>query len=188
MHPAALADAIGRALPDDALVAYDGAHTSFWTNDLTPAYEPNTRFHDPGMGHLGFGIPYANGLKLRFPDRPVVNVTGDGAFGFTLQELDTARRYGLNAVHVIHDNAAWGVIRLGQSKQGFELGTDLSGTDYVAIARAFGCHAERITRPDEVAPALERAFASGKPAVIDAVVQLVPHPGLPRFASAGMKR
>jgi acetolactate synthase-1/2/3 large subunit len=186
MHPAVLAREIGRALPADALVVYDGVHTSFWSNDLTPVAEPNTRFHDPGMGHLGFGIPYANGLKLRFPDRPVVNITGDGAFGFTVAELDTARRLGLNAVHVIHDNEAWGVIRLGQSKAGFELGTDLSGTDYVAIARAFGCHAERVEKPDEVAPALQRAFESGLPAVIDARVRLVPHPGLPRFARAGM--
>ena len=97
------------------------------------------------MAHLGFGIPYALALKAHWPERAVVNITGDGAFGFTLQELDTARRYGLAAVHVIHNNAAWGVIRLGQTRRGFELGTELEETDYVAIARAFGCHAERVT-------------------------------------------
>jgi acetolactate synthase-1/2/3 large subunit len=186
-HPAALADALGRALPDDALVVYDGAHTSFFTNDLTPATAPRTRFHEPGMGHLGFGIPYANALKLAFPDRPVVNITADGAFGFTLQELDTARRAGLNAVHVIHNNSAWGVIRLGQRRAGFELGTDLGGTDHVAIARAFGCHAERVTSAAEIGPALERALASGRPAVIDVPVRLVPHPGLPRFGAGGSR-
>ncbi|HEY6759815.1 MAG TPA: thiamine pyrophosphate-binding protein [Baekduia sp.] len=185
MHPAALADALGRALPDDALVVYDGAHTSFFTNDLTPAHAPRTRFHEPGMGHLGFGIPYANALKLAFPDRPVVNVTADGAFGFTVQELDTARRLGLNAVHVIHNNSAWGVIRLGQRRAGFELGTDLAGTDHVAIARAFGCHAERVETAAEVGPALARALAAGRPAVLDVPVRLVPHPGLPRFGAAG---
>jgi thiamine pyrophosphate-dependent acetolactate synthase large subunit-like protein len=187
LHPAALADALGRALPDDALVVYDGAHTSFFTNDLTPATAPRTRFHEPGMGHLGFGIPYANALKLAFPDRPVVNITADGAFGFTLQELDTARREGLDAVHVIHNNSAWGVIRLGQRRAGFELGTDLGGTDHVAIARAFGCHAERVTSAAEVGPALERALASGRPAVIDVPVRLVPHPGLPRFGAGGSR-
>jgi thiamine pyrophosphate-dependent acetolactate synthase large subunit-like protein len=187
LHPAALADALGRALPDDALVVYDGAHTSFFTNDLTPATAPRTRFHEPGMGHLGFGIPYANALKLAFPDRPVINITADGAFGFTLQELDTARREGLNAVHVIHNNSAWGVIRLGQRRAGFELGTDLGGTDHVAIARAFGCHAERVTSAAEVGPALERALASGRPAVIDVPVRLLPHPGLPRFGAGGSR-
>jgi thiamine pyrophosphate-dependent acetolactate synthase large subunit-like protein len=185
LHPARLAQAIGAALPAGALVTYDGAHTSFFSNDFTPATAPRTRFHDPGMGHLGFGIPYANALKLAFPDRPVVNITADGAFGFTVQELDTARRYGLDAVHVIHNNSAWGVIRLGQRRAGFELGTDLAGTDHVAIARAFGCHAERVTTAGEVGPALERALASGRPAVIDVPVRLVPHPGLPRFGAAG---
>jgi acetolactate synthase-1/2/3 large subunit len=185
MHPAALADAIGRALPADALVVYDGAHTSFFTNDFTPATAQRTRFHEPGMGHLGFGIPYANALQLAHPDRPVINVTADGAFGFTVAELDTARRAGLPIVNIIHNNSAWGVIRLGQRRHDFELGTGLEGTDHVAIARAFGCHAERITTADEVAPALRRALASGRPAVIDASVRLVAHPGLPRFGAAG---
>ena len=127
MHPAALAEEIGAWLPDDSLVVYDGGHTSFWSNDLTPATEPRTRFHEPGMAHRGFGTPYAHALKLLHPERTVLSINGDGGFGFTLQELDTARRHGIAAVHVIHDNAAWGVIRLGQGRAGFELGTDLSG-------------------------------------------------------------
>ena len=187
MHPAALARELGDALPEDSMVAYDGGHTTFWSNDLTPATEPRTRFHEPGMAHLGFGLPYAIALKALFPKRTVINITGDGAFGFTLAELDTARRYGLAAVSVIHDNAAWGVIRLGQDHQDFELGTDLSGTDYAAIARAFGCHGERIEHPEEVAPALERALDSGLPAVIDARVGFEPHPGMKRFAAAGRR-
>ena len=187
MHPAALARELGDALPGDSLVAYDGGHTTFWSNDLTPATEPRTRFHEPGMAHLGFGLPYALALKALFPDRPAVNITGDGAFGFTLAELDTARRYGLPAVSVIHNNAAWGVIRLGQRIQEFELGTDLGGTDYAAIARAFGCHGEQIERVEEVAPALRRALDSGLPAVIDARVGFEPHPGMKRFAAAGRR-
>jgi len=187
MHPAALADALGRALPDHALVTYDGGHTTFWSNDLTPALEPRTRFHEPGMGHLGFGIPAALALKARYPDRAVVNVTGDGAFGFTMPELDTARRHGLAAVHVIHNNESWGVIRMAQGRGGFELGTGLEATDYAAVARALGCHGERIERSEEVAPALDRALASGLPAVIDARVAFVPHPGMGRFAAAGSR-
>jgi acetolactate synthase-1/2/3 large subunit len=187
MHPAALAAEIGAALPADAFAVYDGGHTTFWSNDLTPALEPRTRFHEPGMAHLGFGIPYAHALKLLFPDRPVRNITGDGAFAFTLQELDTARRLGLNVVHVIHNNSAWGVVGAGQRRAGFELGIALEGTDYVAIAKGFGCHAARVSRREEVAPALERALASGLPAVIDAHVRFEPHPGLPRFAGAGRR-
>ena len=187
MHPAQLTGALAAALPSDALLVYDGGQTTFWSNDLIPATAPRTRFHEPGMAHLGFGTPYANALALLHPGRPVVQITGDGGFGFTVQELDTARRLGLAPVHVIHDNAAWGVIRLGQSRAGFELGTDLEGTDYAAVARAFGCHGERIERTEEVAPALERALASGLPSVIDAAVSLAPHPGLPRFAATGRR-
>jgi acetolactate synthase-1/2/3 large subunit len=185
MHPAQLARALGEALPPDALVVYDGAHTSFWSNDLTPVAEPRTRFHDPGSGHLGFGVPYAHALALLEPGRPVIDITGDGAFGFTVAELDTARRYGLAAVHVIHDNQAWGVIAQSQRRLNFELGTELTGTDYVAIARGFGVHAERVTAPSRVADALARALAAGGPAVIDARVRFVPHPGMPRFGAMG---
>jgi thiamine pyrophosphate-dependent acetolactate synthase large subunit-like protein len=185
MHPAQLAAAVGAALPPGALVVYDGAHTSFWSNDLTPVTEPRTRFHDPGSGHLGFGVPYAHALALLEPGRPVIDITGDGAFGFTVAELDTAVRYGLRVVHVIHDNQSWGVIAAGQKRLGFALGTDLAGTDYAAIARGFGAHGETITTAEEVAPALARALAADGPAVIDARVRFVPHPGLPRFGAMG---
>jgi thiamine pyrophosphate-dependent acetolactate synthase large subunit-like protein len=182
MHPATLARAIAAALPRDALVVYDGGHTTFWSNDLTPTYGVRTRFHDPGMSQLGFGLPYALALQLLHPGRPVVNITGDGAFGFTLQELDTARRHGLPAVTIIHNNAAWGIIQAGQRAHlGFELGTSLAGTDYAAIARGFGCLGETVTRPDELGPALRRALSSGLPSVIDCRTCFVPHPCLPAF-------
>ena len=182
MHPAALARAVAAAIPRDAIVVYDGGHTSFWSNDFTPVYEVRTRFHDPGMSQLGFGLPYAMSLQLQHPGRAVINITGDGAFGFTLQELDTARRHALPVVNVIHNNAAWGIIQAGQRSQlGFELGTSLAGTDYAFIARAFGCLGETVTSPEDVAPAIGRALASGLPSVIDCRTHFVAHPCLPAF-------
>ena len=182
MHPAALARAIGEALPRDAIAIYDGGHTTFWSNDLTPAHAPRTRFHDPGMAQLGFGLPYALALQLQHPRHPVFNITGDGAFGFTLQELDTARRYSLPVINVIHNNAAWGIIRAGQKAQlDFELGTSLAETDYAAIARGFGCFGETVRQPSEVAPTIARARESGLPAVLDCQTRFVPHPCMPAF-------
>lgn len=184
MHPAALAQAIGAALPDDALAVFDGGHTTFWSNDLTPVHDVRTRFHEPGMSHLGFGLPYALALQLLHPGRLVVNITGDGSFGFTLNELDTARRANLPVVTLIHNNESWGIIRFGQKAQfDFEMGTDLAGCDYAAVARGFGCHAATIDHADEVAPALARAIASGKPAVIDCRTVFLPHPAAPYFGS-----
>ena len=182
MHPAALAQAIAKALPAQSLVVYDGGHTTFWSNDFTPVAAVRTRFHDPGMSQLGFGLPYAIALQLLYPDQPVINITGDGAFGFTLQELDTARRLKLPVINIIHNNAAWGIIRAGQRGQlGFELGTSLAETDYAAIARGFGCHGETVDAPGDLAAALDRATASGLPAVIDCHTRFEPHPCMAAF-------
>ena len=184
MHPAALANAVGRALPADALAVFDGGHTTFWSNDLTPVQAVRTRFHDPGMSHLGFGLPYALALQLMHPGRMVVNLTGDGAFGFTVQELDTARRLRLPVVNIIHNNEAWGVIRMGQRMAlNFEFHTSLAGTDYAAIARGFGCHGEVVVDALEIPAALARARASGLPAVIDCRTKFLPHPAAAAFGS-----
>jgi acetolactate synthase-1/2/3 large subunit len=186
MHPATLAKELGEWLPEDALVVYDGGHTTFWSNELTPAHDTRTRFHDPGMAHLGFGTPWALALKLHHPGRPVINTIGDGSFGFTIQELDTARRYGLNVINVLHDNASFGIIRAGQEAGGFELGTELAGTDYVEVARAFGCHGEHVQRREEIKPALTRALESGLPAVVDAHVFFENYPYLEGFRRMAM--
>ena len=83
---------------------------------------------------------------------------------------------------MIHNNAAWGIIQAGQRAQlGFELGTSLADTDYASIARGFGCLGETVTSPEQVAPALDRALASGLPSVIDCRTHFVAHPCLPAF-------
>ncbi|MEJ8858742.1 thiamine pyrophosphate-binding protein [Variovorax robiniae] len=184
MHPAALAKAIADALPANALAIYDGGHTTFWSNDFTPVRDVRTRFHEPGMSHLGFGLPCAMSLQLQHPGRPVVHITGDGSFGFTLNELDSARRNKLPVLTIVHNNAAWGIIRQGQKMQlDFELGTSLSDTDYAAIARGFGCFGETVKRAEDVAPAMARALASGLPAVLDCHTRFVPHPAGPAFGA-----
>lgn len=135
------------------------------------------------MPQLGGGLPWALALQRLAPGRAVLNITGDGSFGLTLQDLDTARREGLPVVTVIHNNAAWGIIRAGQQRAGFSLGTALDGTDYAAIARGFGCHGETVLTAAELAPALARALASGLPAVLDCRTRFVPHPAGPAFGS-----
>lgn len=182
MHPAALAQAIGHVLPRDALVVFDGGHTSFWSNDLTPVQAPRTRFHDPGMSQLGFGLPWALALQIAHPGRCVVNITGDGSFGFTLPELDTARREKLPVLNIVHNNAAWGIIQAGQrAGLDFEFGTSLAGTDYAAVARGFGTFGEVVTRVEDVAASIGRALASGLPAVLDCRTRFVRHPATAAF-------
>jgi thiamine pyrophosphate-dependent acetolactate synthase large subunit-like protein len=191
LHPAILASEIGDVLPDNALVVFDGGHTTFWSNDFTPIREPRTRFHEPGNSQLGYGTPYAHAIKLLYPDRPVFSITGDGSFGFTLQELDTARRYGIQVIHIIHNNSAWGIQQSSQRNMyNYSYGVDLSETNYADIARGFGCYGERVSHVDEIQPALKRAIASGLPAVIDVEVRFEPHPAkkyIGAMSSAGLK-
>ncbi|MGI4877876.1 MAG: thiamine pyrophosphate-binding protein [Janthinobacterium lividum] len=188
LHPAALAKGVASFIKPDDLVTFDGGHTTFWSNEYTAALLPATRFHEPGMSHLGFGLPAAIGLAVTRPDRRAFCITGDGSFGFSLQELDTARRYGVNVVTIVHNNGAWGVIRAAQKMRDFELGTDLSGTDYAAIARGFGCHGEVVERSDQIDGAMIRALDAGKPAVIDARVAWVPHPMFKTFGGSTSSR
>jgi thiamine pyrophosphate-dependent acetolactate synthase large subunit-like protein len=188
VNPAHLADKIGRILGDTGMVVFDGGHTCFWGNALTPATRPRSRFNDACMAQLGFGTPFALGLKHLFPHETVVNITGDGSFGFTLAELDSARRQGLPTINIIHNNASWGIIAFGQKLGGFSLGGDLAGTDYAAIARGFGCFGEVVTELEDFEAVFQRAVASNLPAVIDVRVAFVPHPQMPAFGKIGLAR
>lgn len=187
-HPARYAELLNDLLPQDALVTYDGGHTTFWHNERISAPAPRTRFHEPGMGLLGVGLPYAIGLKSVHPDRPVICTVGDGSVGFTIQELDTALRYKLPVITVVHNNAAWGVIRLGQQKSGFDFETDLSGTDYAAIAQGFGCAGYTVRTEDEFRTAFAACLNEDRPSLIDCLTTFQPHPAMKYFGAAGAAR
>ena len=179
---ARVAKEVGEYLSDkEAMVTIDGGMIFHWGFTHLHAYEPRRRFFFAGGGHLGCGQPFSNAFKVAFPDRPVLNFCGDGAFGLTLQELDTAVRHGLPVVHVINNDGGWGMCKAGQlamygDKALDGIDQDFSAADYAGIAKGFGCYGERVESPREIKPALERAFKSGKPAVLDVKTQLVPHP------------
>lgn len=186
---ARLAKEVGEYLADqDAMVTIDGGMTFHWAFTYIHTYQPRRRFFCAGGGHLGCGQPFANAFKLAFPNRPVVNFCGDGSFGLTLQELDTAVRHNLAVVNVINDDGGWGMCKAGQlalyGEKALEgIDQDFAPVAYAEIAKGFGCYAEQVENPLEIKPALERAFQSGKPAVLDVRVQLVPHPMFATLAS-----
>ncbi|UCE51154.1 MAG: thiamine pyrophosphate-binding protein [Desulfobacterales bacterium] len=179
---ARLAKEVGEYLADkDAMLTVDGGMVFHWAFTYLHAYKPRRRFFCAGGGHLGFGQPCANAFKIAYPERPVVNFCGDGAFGLTMQELDTAARHNLAVVHVINNDGGWGMCKAGQlalygDKALEGIDQDFSAANYAEIAKGFGCYGEQIESPLEIKPALERAFKSGKPAVLDVKAQLVPHP------------
>ncbi|MHB8494602.1 MAG: thiamine pyrophosphate-binding protein [Casimicrobiaceae bacterium] len=168
MHPNRIFAALSGLLGEDAIGIADGGDIlSFARLSLATG----TYLDAGAFGCLGVGVPYANAAALAFPGRRVVAVCGDGAFGLHAMEIDTAARHGCKAVFVIANNAAWNIERVDQERNygGRVSGTLLGDSDYAAMARAFGLHAERVDDPSDLERALERAFEHA-PALVDVAV------------------
>ncbi len=168
MHPNRIFGALRKVLKPDAITIADGGDLlSFARMGLETRH-----YLDAGaFGCLGVGTPYAVAAALLHPDRQVVAITGDGAFGINAMEIDSAQRHGAKAVFIVSNNAAWNIERLDQQMNygGRVVGTTLAWSDYAAMARAFGLHAERVTDPARLQGAIEDALAHA-PALIDVVV------------------
>jgi acetolactate synthase-1/2/3 large subunit len=167
MHPNCIFDAIAKVADRDYIAIADGGDLlSFARVGL------NARtYMDAGtFGCLGVGVPYAVAAALAEPDRQVISVNGDGAFGINAMEIDTAVRHGARAVFIVSNNAAWNIERFDQQDNygGRVVGTTLRHSDYAAMARALGAHGERVEKPEELEGALKRALANA-PALIDVV-------------------
>jgi len=128
------------------------------------------RYLDAGaFGCLGVATPFAIAASLAYPERPVVAVTGDGAFGITATEIDTAVRHGARIVVIVSNNRAWNIERYDQAENyGLVVGTELRDSDYAAMARALGAHGERVTDAADLPDAIRRALEHA-PAVVDVV-------------------
>jgi acetolactate synthase-1/2/3 large subunit len=175
--------------PPEAISVMDGGNTSLWAVCYNPIMGPRSFLYTAKFGHLGTGLPYAIGAKMAAPDRPVYLITGDGALGFNIQELETARRYGVPVTVVVACDRGWGMERSSQlfAQIGGMVETELvPEVRYDKVAEAFDCHGVKVDEIDQLQPALKRAADSGKPALIqvmvDQMANLAP-PGLLEFGS-----
>ncbi|MCB1389862.1 MAG: thiamine pyrophosphate-binding protein [Rhodobacteraceae bacterium] len=170
LHPNRLLAEIRKRLDPDAVVIADGGDfLSFARVALS-----SSTYLDPGpLGCIGLATPFAIGAAKAAPGRQVVAVTGDGAFGFSAMEIDTAVRHGAPVMIVVSNNGAWAIeVRDQMDRFGKAVGTELQVADYAAMARAFGLKAWRIEGEAALAPSLDAAFAAladGHAVLIDAV-------------------
>ncbi len=189
VNPGVMVKTVREAFPRDAIAVMDGGCTSLWFASYNPIYLPRTYLYTSKFGHLGTGLPYAIGAKIAAPDREVYLITGDGAFGFNIQELETARRHNVKITVILADDQGWGMERASQlfAQIGGMVETEhYAGTRYDQIAQAFGWYAEVVDDEADLLPALERARAAEGPALlqvnVDQTANLAP-PGILEFTS-----
>ena len=174
IRPERLCKELTENLPSDAVLVSDTGHSGIWTGTMIDLKE-QTQQYIRCAGSLGWGFPGALGAKCALPDRPVICFTGDGGFWYHMSELETALRYGINAVIVVNNNHSLNQekrsndrLYAGQPGNPEELWHMLD-VDLAKLAQAIGCFGIRVDQPGKIQSALEQAIASGKPAVIDVV-------------------
>jgi len=172
IRPERICTELTNSLPSDAILMCDTGHAGIWTGSMVDLKYPSQSFLR-AAGSLGWGFPAALGAKCAAPDRPVICFTGDGGFWYHIGELETAARYGINAVILVNNNGALNQNKRGDDAayQGYEGDPTalyrFSGVDLAKVAESMGCFGIRVDHPGDIQSSLEQALASGRPAVVD---------------------
>ena len=180
MTPHRMLKEIKDFIPRDTTVVVDGNIILGAGRQVIPSYEPATRLNSGSNGCMGVGVPFALGAKLARPDKPVVGIIGDCAFGFSAMEMETALRHNIPVVYLIanNDGISGATIQDASMPDHPErVMMYLEDIHYERVITAFGGHAEYVERPEDIQPAMQRAFDSGKAACIN--VKLDPRAPFP---------
>lgn len=169
IHPMRLCRELRDVLDHDAYVVGDGGDIVSFGGRVLHAWEPGHWLDAGPMGTLGAGPGYAIAAKLAHPDKQVALLLGDGSFGLNGMEFETMVRHRLPIVGVIGNDGQWATIKHPQKAMlGHSTGSDLApGIRYDRMVEAFGGYGELVERPEQIRPALERAFSSGKPSCVN---------------------
>lgn len=182
MKPQRAIAELRRHLDRDAIVTHDCGISQILSSQLFEAYEPATYLITGRAGNMGWGLGAAMAAKLAYPDRQCVNLVGDGSLGMALADLATAAKHHIAVVVFLLNNSLLGLIRQQQNMFYNKrwISTDLHfnnaggnhyrGIDFVAVAKGMGLCAELVQDPKEIGNALERAFAAGKPYLIELTI------------------
>jgi len=174
IDPMRMCKEIADFVDDDMILIGDGGDIVAKAAKVVPIPK-NGLWMDPGpLGTLGVGMPFALAAQTAFPNKRVLIIYGDGSFGLNGFEYDTAVRFKLPIVGIVGNDAAWGQMMRPQINMFGEdrmVATELNPTRYDKVVEALGGHGELVTEPDQIRPALERAYASGKPACVNVMIR-----------------
>ncbi len=191
VNPSEIFSWLNTRLPENAIVTNGAGNYAGWLHRFFLHRQFHTQLA-PTSGAMGYGVPAAIGAKAVHPDRLVVACAGDGCFLMNGQELATAVQHKLNVIFLVFNNGAYGTIRMHQEREypSRVIGTDLHNPDFAAYARSFGCHGATVRKTSEFAAAFDEAVASGKPALIELVMeqdQISPTATLSGIRAAALK-
>jgi sulfoacetaldehyde acetyltransferase len=173
MHPRAFLRELAAAVPDDAVVTTDVGNTCSMCNSYLGGSGPRQFMPALSWGNCGIAYGVALGAKIGSPERPVFALQGDGAWGISgLSEVMTAVREEIPVIAIVFNNDQWGAEKKNQIDYYDDrfVGTNLTNPDFALLARDMGAEGYRIEGPEEVRDVIDAALTSGKPAVIDAII------------------
>ena len=162
IHPLRLCKEVRDFLDRDAILVVDGQEILNYGRQSIPTHTPGHRLNSGPFGTMGVGVPFGVGAKVAKPDKQVLVLHGDGSFGMNAMEMDTAVRHNIPIVTVISLNGGWTA-----DPDGGKIGRNLGYQRYEKMMDAFGGYGEYVEKPADIRPALERAFASGKAAIVN---------------------
>ena len=162
---------LSKVLPEDAIITNGAGNYTVWVHRFFQHKSFRTQIA-PSNGAMGYSVPAAIGAKLAEAERCVISFNGDGCFQVFGQELGTAMQYGTAVIFIVVNNGMLGTIRMHQERHhpARVMATDLKNPDFVALARAYGAYGERVLQTEAFPAAFERARASGKPALLELIV------------------
>ncbi|MBI2140750.1 biosynthetic-type acetolactate synthase large subunit [Candidatus Woesearchaeota archaeon] len=187
IRPETILKEVNEAIPEDIIVTTEVGHHQMYATHFLKVKDPRHFITSAGLGTMGFGLPAAIGAKIAKPELPVLDLSGDGSLFMVCQELSTAAERELPIVIALFNNGGYSIVKewqrrfYGQRHIAVEFGKT---TDWVKVAKGFGCDGIRVSKPSEIQAAMKQALKSDKPFLIDIPTQKE-HEGIPLVPPLG---